>query len=77
MSCLYPNHDFSALMKLPNSNQFANCSHSVHIIVCLCKHVSKMKEFELAGKVKTNQRFNKMPKVKESWLVSLAFLLVL
>ena len=29
---LYPNHDCSALMKWPNSNQFANCSHTTHSV---------------------------------------------
>ena len=29
---LYPNHDCSALMKWPNSNKFANCSHTTHSV---------------------------------------------
>ena len=48
LSYLSHNCDSSALMKGPNSNQFAH-------LVCLCEHVSKTKELELAGKIK-NQR---------------------
>ena len=61
MSCLSHNHDSSALMKWPNSNQFANCSDSVNNahLVCLCKHVtivSKTKELDLAGKVESSNK---------------------
>ena len=64
---LSPIHDCSAFkMKWPNSNQFANCSHSVQRahLFCLCKHVSKTKELELPGKVETNQRI-KIKKAKK------------
>ena len=46
------------------------CTLCTAHLVCLCKHVSKTKELEFAGKVKTNQRI-KSQNSKEIWLVSL------
>ena len=66
----------TALLIWPNSNQFANCSHNAHIKPGLVKMSAKPKNFNLLEKLKLINE-SKAKSLKEIWLVSLMFLLVL
>ena len=50
------NPPMTALLKWPNYNQLARCSHSVNIKPGLVEMSPKLKTIEFAGKVKTDQR---------------------